>query len=100
MSAFRGGFGRAAASSLAGASLAQLASLVDRSLLSWDGAGRYHLHPLLQRFLEEKAQLDPARAADVLERTGYLELPETLRRHDPRARPGAGRDRLPGRGVG
>lgn len=82
LSAFRGGFGRAAASSVAGASLAQLASLVDRSLLSWDGAGRYHLHPLLQRFLEEKAQLDPDAAADVRERHArhYLELLETLRR--------------------
>ena len=75
LSVFRGGFAREAASRVAGASLAQLASLVDRSLLSWEGSGRYRLHPLLQRFLGEKARLDPEASAEVEERHAryYLE---------------------------
>lgn len=81
LSVFRGGFAREAASRVAGASLAQLASLVDGSLLSWDGAGRYRLHPLLQRFLEEKARLEPEAAAEVEERHAryYLEGVEARR---------------------
>jgi tetratricopeptide (TPR) repeat protein len=50
LSVFRGGFRQLAAEQVAGASLAILRRLGDRSLLQRDAAGRYHLHELLQRY--------------------------------------------------
>jgi predicted ATPase/DNA-binding XRE family transcriptional regulator len=58
LSVFRGGFTRAAATEVAGASLAALAALVDKSLLRRhaqpDGTGRYELHEIVRQFAATK----------------------------------------------
>jgi DNA-binding SARP family transcriptional activator/Tfp pilus assembly protein PilF len=59
LSLLRGAFGRATAQSVAGAPLPVLASLVDKSLLQSDGAGRFRLHPLIERFATEQAAATP-----------------------------------------
>ncbi|HET9222661.1 MAG TPA: tetratricopeptide repeat protein [Roseiflexaceae bacterium] len=56
---FRGGFDDLAAAQCAGASLAQLASLVDKSLLRWEAGGRYQIHELLRQYAEEKLAAKP-----------------------------------------
>ena len=58
-SVFRGGFHRHAASSVAGATIPILASLVEKSLLRVDETGRYGRHPLLYQFMQEKAAERP-----------------------------------------
>lgn len=64
---FAGGFTRAAAVEVAGASIASIAKLVDHSLVALGGEGRYRLHPLTRQFarerLEEAGMLDAAEAA-------------------------------------
>lgn len=69
---FRGGFSRDAALNIAGASANVLLSLVQKSLLRRNAAGRFELHELIRQFLEEKlfeavpvAQPDRATNADV-----------------------------------
>lgn len=62
LSVFRGGFRREAAQSVAGASLATLAALVDKSLLRVSDEGRYDMHELLRQYGEE--QLDASGVAD------------------------------------
>lgn len=59
LSVFRGGFDRVAAQRVAGASLAQLADVVDRSLVRARSGGterttRYDMHELLRQFAAEK----------------------------------------------
>jgi len=56
LSVFRGGFEREAAEQIAGASLAILSALVDKSLLRRDPSGRYHIHELLRQYAAEKLQ--------------------------------------------
>jgi predicted ATPase/DNA-binding SARP family transcriptional activator len=51
---FRGGFDRQAAEAVAGASLDELASLVDKSFLSSSTEGRYDMHDLLLKYGAEK----------------------------------------------
>ncbi len=53
LSLFQGGFQRAAAEAVAGASLPILVSLVDKSLLRLAPAGRYHVHELVRQFAAE-----------------------------------------------
>ena len=53
LSVFRGGFDRAAATAVAGASLPQLSLFLDKSLLSWSPEGRYHIHELLRQYAAE-----------------------------------------------
>jgi predicted ATPase len=50
LSVFRGGFDRAAAQQVAGATLRDLRALVEKSLLQWDPAGRYGIHELLRQY--------------------------------------------------
>ncbi|MEM7116134.1 MAG: tetratricopeptide repeat protein [Chloroflexota bacterium] len=65
LSVFRGGFERKAAKAVAGASLAVLAKLVGKSLLSVGENGafgklstpRYHIHELLRQFAAEKLDI-------------------------------------------
>jgi predicted ATPase/DNA-binding SARP family transcriptional activator len=64
LSLFQGGFTQDAAAQVAGAALATLAALVEKSLLRVPDAGRYDLHTLLSRF-----------AGDLLDQSG--ELPAT-----------------------
>ncbi|HEU4583450.1 MAG TPA: protein kinase [Polyangiaceae bacterium] len=55
LSAFRGGFTRAAAEAVADAKLAHLATLVAKSLVGWQpSASRYVIHELLRQYAEEK----------------------------------------------
>ncbi len=53
-SAFRGGCTLAAAMQITGAALPQLASLVEKSLLTVDSAGRYQVHELLRQYADER----------------------------------------------
>ena len=59
LSVFRGGFDRAAAKSVAGASLSRLTQLVRKSLVAFPLGGRYELHELMRQFAEEKLRSLP-----------------------------------------
>jgi predicted ATPase len=61
LSVFRGGFTRAAAEAVAGASLRTLSALVNKSLLRHDPIGRYDLHELVRQYARE--QLDAVKDA-------------------------------------
>jgi len=54
LSIFRGGFERAGAEAVAGATLPLLLALVNKSLLYRNAAGRYDMHELLRQFALEK----------------------------------------------
>lgn len=59
LATFHGSFDLAAATTIAGAVLDQLALLTEKSLLQQDN-DRYEMHPLLSRFAAEKLDADPA----------------------------------------
>ena len=63
LSVFRGGFDRAAADHVAGATIETLTHLVDCSLLRMSPEGRYDLHDLLSQFGAEKLQQSGTEAA-------------------------------------
>ena len=65
LSVCRGGFNRAAAQAVAGAELVTLQTLVDRSLLRSDGAGRYDMHPMIREFAAGKLAGRPIEADDA-----------------------------------
>lgn len=68
LSAFRGGFSREAAESVAGASLRGLASLVSKSLLTADpDSGRYGVHELLRQYAAAELEIDADRYRQVLD---------------------------------
>lgn len=81
LSTFHGGFHRRAAARVSGADLNALVSLVDGSLLSWNGRDRYEMHPLLRQFLDEKACLEPEESTGARERHArfFLEMLGTYR---------------------
>lgn len=56
LSVFQGGFGRAAAEQVAGASLATLSELVSKSLLQQNTSGLYEIHSLLRKHAEQKLE--------------------------------------------
>lgn len=73
LAVFRGGFLAKAAQRVAGASLAILSALVDKSLLRWesgggrqDGHGRYQIHELLRQFASGQLAAAPDDAAQTL----------------------------------
>lgn len=73
LAVFRGGFLAKAAQAVAGASLAILSALVDKSLLRWessggrqDGHGRYQIHELLRQFASGQLAAAPDDAAQTL----------------------------------
>jgi serine/threonine protein kinase/tetratricopeptide (TPR) repeat protein len=69
VSIFRGGFTRAAAEVVAGASLRTLASLVAKSLLRRVPAtGRYEIHELLRQYAEARLSSTPAEYEAALDR--------------------------------
>lgn len=77
LAVFRGGFGREAAAQVAGASLRDLQTLVNRSLVTVSN-GRYELHELLRQFAEAELRKDSAtwqRVQDLHSRyfTNFLE---------------------------
>ena len=59
LSTFRGGFTADAANQVSGASSSALTGLVDKSLIRWEGDGRYRLHELLRQYAQEKLTLHP-----------------------------------------
>jgi len=59
MSIFQGGFQKEAAQRIAGASLAVLSSLIDKSLLLPSQNGRYDMHIVLRQYAEEKLGENP-----------------------------------------
>ena len=83
LSVFQGGFTREAASHVAGASLAMLAALVEKSLLRVPDSGYYDMHMLLNRFafrlLEET---DTLAATENAHLHYYTELAEKLAKLD------------------
>jgi predicted ATPase/DNA-binding SARP family transcriptional activator len=68
LSVFCGGFELQAALEVAGASLAHLLALIDRSLLRRDSSGRFDMHPLLHQYATEQLDRSPDRRDEVHER--------------------------------
>lgn len=60
---FRGGFTRAAAEEIAGASLSSLARLVDKSFVQRTGEKRYDIHELVRQFAEQQLAVAGVRPA-------------------------------------
>jgi predicted ATPase len=68
LSVFRGGFNRQAVQAVAGASLPQLAALVDKSFMRLDEDGRYRRHAMLIQFAIEKLAANPEQEAETRRR--------------------------------
>ena len=96
LSVFRGGFHREAAAAVAGATIPQLAGLVDKSLLRFREGGRYDLHPLVHQFTAEKLAAEPEEEAETqrLHARFYLRLAEEAEPHLIGPEAGAWLDRL------
>lgn len=77
LSVFRSGFRREAAEQVAGASLAVLSSLLDKSFLRWDPAGRYQIQELLRQYGEQKLQHELV----ATESTGAMTRQTVYQRH-------------------
>ena len=72
LAVFRGGFMRAAAADVVGATIPALLSLVDKSLLRGEG-GRFDKHPLLDQYMREKGAEHPEEhAATRAEHAAYF----------------------------
>jgi predicted ATPase/class 3 adenylate cyclase len=65
LSVFRGGFTREAAELLTGATLSDLASLTDKSLLFRDISGRYRMFGILRQYAEEKLSEEGTVVEDI-----------------------------------
>ncbi len=74
LSAFRGGFDRAAATAIANSTLSDLSMLIAHSLVQRISAGRYNLHPLVQEFAAGKVNANEAAKLFVDHSTHYLTL--------------------------
>lgn len=77
LSVFRGGFTRAAAEFICGASLNILSALIGKSLVQSSDNGRYGIHELLRQYGEEKLSLfspDIQEQTHNLHRIYYLQL--------------------------
>lgn len=70
LSTFRGGFTREAAAVVAGASIAVLAALVDKSLLRVAANGRYDFHPLVYQYTGEKLAEHPEEVTQLRAKYG------------------------------
>jgi DNA-binding SARP family transcriptional activator/predicted ATPase len=68
LSVFRGGFTHAAANAVAEASLVDLATFVDKSLLQVAPTRRYHIHELLRQYAAEWLAEYPEDVAKIYER--------------------------------
>ena len=75
LAVFYGSFTLAAAKSVAGASLASLATLIDRSLLRRTANGRYELHELLHQYAAEQLDDTPEERTQIVDQHArfYLE---------------------------
>jgi predicted ATPase/Tfp pilus assembly protein PilF len=96
LSVFRGGFRREAAREVAQATLAELATLSDKSLLRVLPSGRYDRHPLVLQFAREELMAQGDEHERTLERHAhyFLELAQEAEPHLKGARQGAWLDRL------
>jgi predicted ATPase len=65
LSVFRGGFTRQAARAVVGASLRDLRSLVDRSLVQPAEGGRFEIHELMRQFAAERLAQSPGEVKAV-----------------------------------
>jgi predicted ATPase/DNA-binding SARP family transcriptional activator/Tfp pilus assembly protein PilF len=76
LSVFQGGCRQPAAEEVAGASLLELAALVEKSLLRVTPDRRYRIHELLRQFAAEKLAADPAEDAATRDRhsTYYMDF--------------------------
>ncbi|HEU5103681.1 MAG TPA: tetratricopeptide repeat protein, partial [Roseiflexaceae bacterium] len=68
LSVFRSGFQHPAAAHVAGAQLATLMALVDKSLLRWEPGDRYRIHELLRQYAAERLEQLDDEAARAPER--------------------------------
>src|SRR5262249_31277866 len=68
LAVFRGGCGREAAETVAGASLRLLAALVDKSLLRRTSGGRYEMHELIRQYAAAQLQANPPEESMTRER--------------------------------
>ncbi|HEX6737495.1 MAG TPA: BTAD domain-containing putative transcriptional regulator, partial [Vicinamibacteria bacterium] len=68
LSVFRGGFLRAAAAEVAGASLFTLSALVSKSFLRKTPAERYEIHELLRQYAQEQLETSPREAEGARDR--------------------------------
>jgi DNA-binding SARP family transcriptional activator/predicted ATPase len=68
LSVFTGGFTRAAAKQVSGASLVELRALVGKSLVQVTPSGRYQIHELLRQYAAERLNSLADAAADVRDR--------------------------------
>jgi predicted ATPase/transcriptional regulator with XRE-family HTH domain len=82
LSVFRGGFTTESMREVCGAHLETLLTLVEKSLVASDGAGRYSLHELARRYAAEQLKTMDA-TAEVRENhcNAYLALAETAAAH-------------------
>ncbi len=90
LSVFRGGFTRAAATAVSGASLPLLASLIDKSMLYRAAPDRYDLLHVLSQYAGEQLAANPERNDAVHDRHSAYYL-DWLRRLEP-ALKGPGKD--------
>lgn len=60
LSVFRGGFDRKAAREVTGAGVPMLLALMNHAFLTREPSGRFTLHPLLQRYVAERAEEEAA----------------------------------------
>jgi predicted ATPase/DNA-binding SARP family transcriptional activator len=65
LAVFRNGLSLDGAQQISGATAANLAALVEQSLLQRDESGRYRLHELVQRYAAEQLAQQPAEAAAI-----------------------------------
>ncbi len=65
LSVFRGGFSREAVKRAVHVPLAVLGSLIDKSLLNLNPAGRYQRHALLYQYMQEKLEQNPLEATQA-----------------------------------
>jgi len=75
---FRGGFTREAAGEITGASILELAVLLDKSLIYRTLSKRYYIHEVLRQYGQEKLEVDKATFRDVNQEhteyyAGYVE---------------------------
>lgn len=78
LAVFRGSFTRQAAAAVAGASLADLSRLIDKSLVRRTDAGRYDMHELVRQYAERQLNVEmdhsvAARMRHVGHYTGLLQ---------------------------
>lgn len=84
LSVFRGGFTRAAAEQVAGASLRGLSQLVDRALLRRDPeTGRYSIHELLRQYAQEQLEQssDELKSAHEVHAKYFADFMQTAAQH-------------------